>query len=174
MLYILSDTKKEQENPAGYTKVQDNWIKIKWYLGFLGGSNGKESAFNRGDLDLIARSGRFPGEGMATHSSILAWRTPWTEKPGGLRFTICQNLQNNTYHLIIKSLFYPYLDCGLYLSQKKRHKDWLKYWTIKIFWPQNWLRDGMGWEVGRRFRMGYICTPMADLCQCMAKTTTIL
>ena len=24
-------------------------------------------------------------EGMATHSSILAWRIPWTEKPGGLR-----------------------------------------------------------------------------------------
>ena len=25
------------------------------------------------------------GEGMATHSSILAWRIPWTEKPGGLQ-----------------------------------------------------------------------------------------
>ena len=23
-------------------------------------------------------------EGMATHSSILAWITPWTEEPGGL------------------------------------------------------------------------------------------
>ena len=26
-------------------------------------------------------------EGMATHSSILAWRIPWTEKPGGLQST---------------------------------------------------------------------------------------
>ena len=26
-------------------------------------------------------------EGMATHSSILAWRTPWTEEPGGLQST---------------------------------------------------------------------------------------
>ena len=25
------------------------------------------------------------GEGMATHSTILAWRIPWTEKPGGLQ-----------------------------------------------------------------------------------------
>ena len=25
-------------------------------------------------------------EGMATHSSILAWRIPWTEEPGGLEF----------------------------------------------------------------------------------------
>ena len=24
-------------------------------------------------------------EGMATHPSILAWRTPWTEEPGGLQ-----------------------------------------------------------------------------------------
>ena len=24
-------------------------------------------------------------EGMAPHSSILAWRTPWTEEPGGLQ-----------------------------------------------------------------------------------------
>ena len=26
------------------------------------------------------------GKGMATHSSILAWRMPWTEEPGGLQF----------------------------------------------------------------------------------------
>ena len=25
-------------------------------------------------------------EGMATHSSTLAWRIPWTEEPGGLQF----------------------------------------------------------------------------------------
>ena len=25
------------------------------------------------------------GEGMATHSNILAWRIPWTEEPGGLQ-----------------------------------------------------------------------------------------
>ena len=24
-------------------------------------------------------------EGMATHSSILVWRIPWTEEPGGLQ-----------------------------------------------------------------------------------------
>ena len=36
------------------------------------------------------------------------------------------------------------------------------------------LRDGMGREVGEGFRMGDTCTSMADLCQCMAKTTTIL
>ena len=45
-----------------------------------GGSDSKESAYNTGE----------PGwedpleKGMATHSSILAWRTPGTEEPGGL------------------------------------------------------------------------------------------
>ena len=36
------------------------------------------------------------------------------------------------------------------------------------------LRDGTEREVGGGFRMGNTCTPMADSCQCMAKTTTIL
>ena len=31
-------------------------------------------------------------EGMATHSSILAWRIPWTERPGGLRSTGSQRV----------------------------------------------------------------------------------
>ena len=35
-------------------------------------------------------------------------------------------------------------------------------------------RDRMGSEVGREFRMGDTCRPMADSCQCMAKTTTTL
>ena len=30
-------------------------------------------------------------EGMATHSSTLAWRTPWTEEPGGLQSTGSQS-----------------------------------------------------------------------------------
>ena len=45
-------------------------------MGFPGGSGGKESACNVGDLDPIPRLGRSLEEGMATHSSILAWRIP--------------------------------------------------------------------------------------------------
>ena len=32
---------------------------------------------------------------MATHSSILAWRMPWTEEPGGLQSTVSQRVQCN-------------------------------------------------------------------------------
>ena len=40
-----------------------------------------------GDIrDVVPSLGREDPleEGMATHSSIVAWRTPWTEEPGGL------------------------------------------------------------------------------------------
>ena len=55
--------------------------------GLPGGSDGKESACNAADLGLIPGSGGFPGKGNATHSSIVAWRIPWTEEPGGLAAT---------------------------------------------------------------------------------------
>ena len=54
-------------------------------LGFPSGSDGTESDCNAGDLGSIPGLGRLPGEGMATHSSILGWRIPWTEEPGGLQ-----------------------------------------------------------------------------------------
>jgi len=34
-------------------------------------------------------------EGMAIHSSILAWRIPWTEVPGGLQSTGSQRVRQN-------------------------------------------------------------------------------
>ena len=47
-------------------------------MSFPGGSDGKEPACDVGNLgweDPLE-------EGMATHSSTLAWRIPWTEEPG--------------------------------------------------------------------------------------------
>ena len=44
------------------------------------------------DVGSIPGSGRFPGGGHATHSSILAGRTPWTEEPGGLQSLGCTEL----------------------------------------------------------------------------------
>ena len=43
---------------------------------------GKESICNAGDAGSIGLGWEDPlEEGMATHSSILAWRIPWTEEP---------------------------------------------------------------------------------------------
>ena len=35
------------------------------------------------------------GEGMATYSSILAWRILWTEEPGGLQYIRSQRVGHN-------------------------------------------------------------------------------
>ena len=45
-------------------------------------SDGKESACNTGDMGSIPG---IEGKGMATHSSILACRIPWTEEPEELQ-----------------------------------------------------------------------------------------
>ena len=43
------------------------------------------NAVDTGDTGSIPGLGRSPREGNATHSSILAWRIPWTAEPGGLQ-----------------------------------------------------------------------------------------
>ena len=59
--------------------------EVNYGRGFSSSSDGKASACNAGDLGSIPRSGRATGEGMATHSSILARNIPWTEESGGLQ-----------------------------------------------------------------------------------------
>ena len=76
-------------------KELNSWVgKIHWRRDklptpvFPGGSDGKESSCNYkmqetwilflGWEDLLE-------EGTAAHSSILAWRIPWTEEPGRLQ-----------------------------------------------------------------------------------------
>ena len=54
-------------------------------LYFPGGSESKESACNAGDLGSILGEEDPLEKEMATHSSILAWETPWTEEPGALQ-----------------------------------------------------------------------------------------
>ena len=60
-----------------------------------GGSDSKESACNAGDLGSIPGLGRSLEEGMATHSSILAWKIPWTEEPGKLQSIGSQKVGHN-------------------------------------------------------------------------------
>ena len=62
-------------------------------------------------------------EDMATHSSILAWKIPWTEEPGGLQAmgskTVRQNLVTNTFTFTIMSTLV--LDLG--------YQGFLKKWS---------------------------------------------
>ena len=64
-------------------------------LGFPGGSDGKESACSAGDLGSILGREDPLEKGMATHSSILAWRIPRTEEPGGLQSMGSQRIRHD-------------------------------------------------------------------------------
>ena len=66
--------------------------------GFPNGSAGKESTCNAGDTkDMGSILGWKDSleEGMATLSSILTWRIPWTEEPGGLQSTRLQKVEHD-------------------------------------------------------------------------------
>ena len=77
------------ENPRGSgawwaaaSGVEQSRTRLKW-LSRSSSSNssvGKESACNARDLGSIPGLGRSPGDGKGSHSSILAWRMPWTVK----------------------------------------------------------------------------------------------
>ena len=64
-------------------------------LGFPGGSDSEESSCGAGDPGLIPGSEDSLEKGMATHSSILAWRIPWREEPGGLQSMGSQRVRHD-------------------------------------------------------------------------------
>ena len=71
------------------TFVQDVYLILNKLTDFPRGSDGKASAYDAGDLGSIPGWGRSldPLEKeMTTHSSTPAWKTPWTEEPGGLQY----------------------------------------------------------------------------------------
>ena len=53
--------------------------------GFPCGSEVKNSPAKEGDVNSIPGLEDPLGKEMATHSSILAWKIPWAEEPGGLQ-----------------------------------------------------------------------------------------
>ena len=71
--------------------LQGNCLSLSFCL-FLGvalvlrglpsGSDGKESAYNAGDLGSIPGLGRSPGQGNGNPLQYLAWEISWTEEPG--------------------------------------------------------------------------------------------
>ena len=84
---------------------------------------------------------------MATHSSIPAWRIPWTEEPGrpqsmgspGVRHDLATKrwnileLDNGEDCIVFTPLFYVlqvnFMVCELYLNLKKSFKQGLPWWS---------------------------------------------
>ena len=73
-------------------------------------------------------------EGMETHSSILAWRIPWTEEPDGLQLMWLQRVRRNwatkNTHIDRKQIN-GYLGLGLGINSKQAYGKILKYRYLK-------------------------------------------
>ena len=64
-------------------------------MGFPSGSEGKNPpAMKETWVQSLCQEDPLE-KGMATHSSILAWRCPWTEEPGGLQPTGWQRVRHD-------------------------------------------------------------------------------
>ena len=81
-------------------------------------------------------------KGMATHSSILAWRSPWTEEPGGLQSMGLQRVGHDwaTFTLpsgpVVKTHASNVRDMGSISGQgtKIAHASWQKKKKIIVAW----------------------------------------
>ena len=106
-------------------------------MSFPGGSDIKESTCNAGDLGLIL------DKRMATHSSILSWRIPWTEEPGGLQSMGSQQL--DTAEWLTLSLFcccciieMYYLRIIWYKTKQSKNINKIKCTTIYQPWKNSY------------------------------------
>ena len=69
----------------------------------------------------------------------------------------------------------PHSVMGILSSVKQiTSPGWMHETSARGWCTGKTQRDGMEREVGGEIEMGNICKSMADSCQCMAKTTTIL
>ena len=84
--------KLESEN---FILIQIFCNLIVYIVDFAGGSDGKASAYNVGDLSSIPGLENLLEKEMATCSSTLAWKIPWLEEPGGLQSIGSQRVRHD-------------------------------------------------------------------------------
>ena len=97
-LLSCAQVDKDVVKSYGAYQISSATLKTSYHKkisrGCPSGSDCEESTCNAGDPGLIPGSGRSPGEANATYSSILAWRKPRTEEPGGLQSTGLQGVKH--------------------------------------------------------------------------------
>ena len=104
----------------------------------------KNLSANEGDgrgRGSVPGLGRFPGEGMARHSSLLAWGISWTEEPGGLQSIGLQSIGHYWSDLAC-----TYIMCIIYVNFKERKTENSRFcskkrvgWTLMPVGIYDWL-----------------------------------
>ena len=134
----------------GVARVRHNWVTLTWLDGLKWASQlvpvVKNSPANAGRHETQVWSlGREDPleEGMATHSSILAWRIPWTEEPGRL-WPISQRVGYNWSNLACTHthvLKHPELPLPGHIVSCTSHafkvRPSYSFWQIKGKWSAN-------------------------------------
>ena len=137
-------------NQALHLNSHITLVRLPWWL------NGKESAAMQETQETQVRSlGQEDAleREMATHSSILVWRIPWTEEPGGLQSIASQSqtqLSNQTTNTTLDKFF------TFTISQ-------FLIYRIKLLSPLSWQSHrrfiglkGNIWEYALKIINGYI------------------
>ena len=91
----LEEEQERRRSPRRNPRFSALILVIHDYLGFPGGSDGKESGDNVRDLGSTPGLGKSSAEGNGYHSSILAWRILWAEDPDGLQSTGSQRFRHD-------------------------------------------------------------------------------
>ena len=87
--------KSRRHQEPGWTQAGSHFRQnedLETFPDFPSGSDGKESACSQ-EIQVQSLGQEDPLEkGMATHSCILAWKTPWKEEVGGLQYMESQRV----------------------------------------------------------------------------------
>jgi len=104
----------------GVTKSQTqrrNWTELKFIRWTFPMTQAVKNPSAMQEVQVQSLGGEDPlKEEMATHSSILAWKIPWTEKPGGLQFIGSPRVRHNWSdfaHTHTWSKTFVHVGCGL-------------------------------------------------------------
>ena len=116
------------------------YFMLSWQWALLSGSRVKNLSAIQVTKEMLVRSlGQEDPleEEMATHSSILAWKIPWTERPGGLRSIWSQGVEHDwvTEHILT-----------IYLKKKEIYWESLHiffYFLHNCFYSKNTHKPGI-------------------------------
>ena len=112
-------------------------------------------------------------KGTATHCSILAWRIPWTEEPGGLWSVELQRVGHdwatNTHierrardiGLRVSGLIVGVIQESRMRKQREKEKNKQREKPIKIISWSDWPH----WATGIQFALGTLCRIMQNALQ---------
>ena len=117
-------------------------------MDFPGGSESKASAYKCGGLTWVQSLGQkdLLEKEMATHSSTLAWKIPWTEEPGRLQFMGSQRVGQDWVTSLSLSLC---LSLNFLMKLGRNHELVFIPWKRKGIissWETKILKDRFLWK----------------------------